>query len=315
MLQYLVILLDKSSVSFCHYPDSPETETVSLMPLDMLKAGIVFAMKENLSIQFVYPDYKLPDEYTTVIESIDHVKIAPIGSETKADVKVARSIMELCQSKKEKDTAYVVRCSKKAFLGNGDDLCETFSNVSRLSIVITDIHTLADNEAGGYDRMLCKLSAALEESFKRGAMPQLNLLTDRMMLDAMNNCNAGWKSLTLAPDGKLYVCPAFYYDGSGNAGDIQSGADVKNPQLYRLDHAPICQRCDAYQCRRCVWLNKLTTLEANTPSHSQCLAAHLERNASRRLLEQLRKIDATYMKGRTIKEIKYLDPFNEITNL
>ena len=271
MLQYLVILLDKSSVSFCHYPDSPETETVSLMPLDMLKAGIVFAMKENLSIQFVYPDYKLPDEYTTVIESIDHVKIAPIGSETKADVKVARSIMELCQSKKEKGTAYVVRCSKKAFLGNGDDLCETFSNVSRLSIVITDIHTLADNEAGGYD-------------------------------------------LTLAPDGKLYVCPAFYYDGSGNAGDIQSGADVKNPQLYRLDHAPICQRCDAYQCRRCVWLNKLTTLEANTPSHSQCLAAHLERNASRRLLEQLRKIDATYMKGRTIKEIKYLDPFNEITN-
>ena len=313
MLQYLVILLDKSSVSYCHYPDS--TETVRPMPLDTLKAGIVFAMKENLSIQFVYPDYKLPDEYAAAIESIDHVKIAPIGSEMKTDVKVARSIMEFCRSKKEKDTAYVVRCSKKEFLENGGDLCETFYHVSRLNIVITDIHTLADNEADSYDRMLGKLSAALEERFKQGAMPQLNLLTDRMMLDAMNNCDAGWKSLTLAPDGKLYVCPAFYYDDSDSVGEIQNGVDVKNQQLYRLDHAPICRHCDAYQCRRCIWLNKLTTLEANTPSHSQCLAAHLERNASRRLLEQLRKTDAAYMKGRTIKEIKYLDPFNEITNL
>ena len=32
-------------------------------------------MKENLMIQYVYPDYELPKEYETVIESIDHKKI------------------------------------------------------------------------------------------------------------------------------------------------------------------------------------------------------------------------------------------------
>ena len=38
---------------------------------------------------------------------------------------------------------------------------------------------------------------------------QFNLLTDRMMLKEMNNCNAGYESITLAPDGNLYICLSF----------------------------------------------------------------------------------------------------------
>lgn len=34
-------------------------------------------MKENLMIQFVYPDYELPQAYKDAIESIDHSKIMP----------------------------------------------------------------------------------------------------------------------------------------------------------------------------------------------------------------------------------------------
>lgn len=52
MLQYLVILLDDTSVSFCHY-SNPIKER-RLMPLDILKKGILWAMKENLMIQFVF---------------------------------------------------------------------------------------------------------------------------------------------------------------------------------------------------------------------------------------------------------------------
>ena len=70
MLQYLVILLDDTSVSFCHY-SNPIKER-RLMPLDILKKGILWAMKENLMIQFVFPDYTLPNKYLDVIETIDH---------------------------------------------------------------------------------------------------------------------------------------------------------------------------------------------------------------------------------------------------
>ena len=137
-----------------------------------------------------------------------------------------------------------------------------------------------------------------------------------MMLDKMNNCGAADSNVTLAPDGKFYVCPAFYQANSDtiisksyNIGSLLEGLDIKNPQLYKLDHAPICRKCDAYQCRRCIWLNRKTTLEVNTPSHEQCVVAHLERNASRDLLANIRK-HGKFIPEREIKAIDYLDPFD-----
>ena len=75
MMQYLVIMLDDTSVSYCHC-DNPYKER-RLISLDDLRAGILYAMKENLMIQFVYPDYELPQEYLEVIDTIDHHDIVP----------------------------------------------------------------------------------------------------------------------------------------------------------------------------------------------------------------------------------------------
>lgn len=134
----------------------------------------------------------------------------------------------------------------------------------------------------------------------------------------MNNCGAGDTTITLAPDGKFYICPAFYQENQEDAlgnlkhsiGDLDNGLDIKKSQLYKLDHAPLCRHCDAYQCKRCIWLNRKLTYEVNTPSHEQCVMAHLERNASRNLLLSIRK-HGEFLPGYDIKEINYLDPFDE----
>ena len=47
MLQYLIIQLDDTSVSYCHYANRKEEH--KLIGQDDLKAGILFAMKENIS--------------------------------------------------------------------------------------------------------------------------------------------------------------------------------------------------------------------------------------------------------------------------
>jgi len=141
----------------------------------------------------------------------------------------------------------------------------------------------------------------------------IHVLTDRMMLKDMNNCGAGDTTVTLAPNGKFYVCPAFYFDDEQNCvGDLKRGLDIKNKQLYKLDHAPICRLCDAWHCKRCVWLNKKTTLEVNTPGHEQCVIAHLERNASKTLLGNIRKHGTFLPEFDDIKDIDYLDPFDKI---
>lgn len=287
-----------------------------MIKLDDLKAGIFFAMKENLMIQFVYPDYEIPQVYRDVIETIDHSKIQPaVASQANAEVVIFNGWKEMEDHLFHKETAYILRVGKEELCNHCIQVCGILNNVERLNIVLTDMEKLDAIDMQNYQKTLTVLASRLKELYIAGETPQVNILTDRIMLDKMNNCNAGFENLTLAPDGKFYVCPAFYLSSDRYAeGDLQNGLDVKNPQLYQLDHAPLCRRCDAYQCRRCVWLNRKMTLEVNTPSHEQCVTAHLERNASRNLLADILTA-GKFLPVKEIKKIDYLDPFDIKENI
>ncbi len=308
MLQYLVILLDDTSVAYCH-ADNPLRER-NLMSIETLRKAILFGMKENLMIQYVYPDYELPKEYNEVIESIDHVKIG-------RDVVVYNNVPTSITA----DNA-VLRLSVADFISKQYDIAAVLPQAKRLNICITDVENFKDEQIDDYKKALATLNAVLLNQYKAGKQPQVNILTDRLQLDKMHNCDAGVNNITVAPNGKFYLCPAFYYDekiglnnrlkhhkpiSNRSVGDLESGINIPNQQLLKLDHAPLCRICDAYQCKRCVWLNQRLTWDANTPSHQQCVLAHLERNASRDLQKQLQI--AGFGIENEIKEIKYLDPF------
>ncbi len=318
MVQYLIILLDDTSVSFCHY-GNPNTVR-RLMPLDILKEGITYAMKENLNVQFVYPDYELPQEYLEAMDAIDHIDIKPLQTAKADDVAVANRLEDADKIAASHWQTLVVRVRKTELLKSGDAIAAMVRSADRLNVVITDVETFNDDDIDAYKSALEQIAEETEALYVKGKSPQVNLLTDRMMLDDMNNCGAGDNNITLAPDGKFYVCPAFYLaadeDDFGigkdkvSIGNLDDGLDIKNPQLYKLDHAPLCRHCDAYQCRRCVWLNRKMTYEVNTPSHEQCVMAHVERNASRELLLAIRK-HGTFLPDREeIKKIDYVDPFD-----
>lgn len=309
MIQYIVILLDDTSTSFCHYTN--EKADRRLIPLQTLKDSICYAMKENLNIQFVYPNYKLPTEYLVVIDSIDHTDIYPADIADIADVVVFDSLVAAKDYAFKENVAYLIRTDKVSLFNEYKIIGEILDKVTRLNVVITDIETFTEDDFVVYESLLSNLAERVEQIYVSGKMPQLNLLTDRMMLEKMNNCGAGDTSVTLAPDGKFYVCPAFYLSADGyTIGDLANGLEIKNSQLYRLDHAPLCRRCDAWQCKRCIWLNRKTTLEVNTPSHEQCVVAHLERNASRKLLMDIHKHGKFMSGNEEIKKIDYLDPFD-----
>ena len=322
-------MLDDTSVSYCHYQNDKVKH--NLIPIDVLKDGIKYAMLENLTIQFVYPEYSLPEEYNDIIDTIDHCKIVPSTSidsklRNEADVVVFSDWTGMQFYPFIQGQSYILRTSKLDFFDRFLFLKDVLSKVSRLNVVLTDIETFGEQDFKKYEEILTSLSSIVEQMFVDGKSPQLNLLTDRMVLAEMNNCNAGENNITLAPDGKFYVCPAFYnlptIDGyertmgdicnkGYNIGNIYDGLDIKNPQLYKLAYAPICRNCDAYQCKRCIWLNRKTTCEVNTPSHEQCVVAHLERNASRMLLNNIRKHGSFLPEREESKVIDYLDPFDK----
>ncbi len=310
MLQYLVILLDDTSVAYCH-ADNPLHER-NLMPLDTLRKVIHWGMCENLMIQYVYPDYELPAEYAEVIESIDHLKIG-------RDVLIYNSVSQITQINAEN---IVLRISIADFIASAQQIADLLPQVTRLNICLTNIETFTDEQIEAYKAALRTLNTSLLTIYAAQKQPQVNILTDRLQLTKMRNCEAGVGNITVAPNGKFYLCPAFYYDecmgvsdrmnhakktSCFSVGSLDEGLNIPNPQLLKLYHAPLCRNGDADHCNRCIWLNQRLTWDNNTPSRQQCILAHLERNAARELQQQLMALGARFEED--INEINYLDPF------
>lgn len=303
MLKYLIVQLCDSATSFCFY-ESRHKSSKNLIPLDNLKAGLLWAMKENLIVQFVYPHYELPKEYYDLIDTVDHVNIK--AGDFNADIPVYNGIKELTDGIDDNSSPKVLRLSKKEFFENVDII----SKYPIINIIVTDIHTLDEQEQQNYKDVLLKIARSVKDRLMRNELTHVNLLTSRIQLSSMNNCNAGVETITLAPDGNFYICPAFYFDKEASVGNPITGLEIPNSQLYKMEFSPICKKCDSYQCKRCVWLNKKMTYEVNIPGHEQCVASHIERNASKDLLESLREAGAINT-DITIEDIDYLDPFDK----
>lgn len=307
MLKYLIVQLDDSATSYCHYSNNDAAR--KLMPLDILKEAVIWSMQENLMVQFVLPDYPLPQEYLDLIESIDHVCISNEGQVS--DVTVFNGIIGLNILKKELYNHVILRITKDELFNHIEDIYQVLQLQPSVNIVLTDIERITHSDFQQYRKVLESFTSVVEERILAMERANVNLLTDRLSLNNMNNCGAGSESITIMPNGSFYICPGFYYDGEDSVGNLSDGLNIPNEQLYRLDHAPICRLCDAFQCKRCVWLNKKMTLEVNTPSHQQCVLSHLERNASRELLNKL-KACGKVKTNMSIPEIDYLDPFETI---
>jgi CXXX repeat peptide maturase len=262
-------------------------------------------------IQFVYPNYELHVEYHKVIESIDHIKIG-------REVLVYDSVPQMAYTNN-----LVLRLTINEFITKQNDIASLLQQAKRINICLTDTENFQEEQIEEYKNALATLNAVLLNLYKQVKSPQLNILTDRMQLTEMHNCGAGISNITIAPNGKFYLCPAFYYDeqmgisnrmnhktkdASRSVGDLDNGIDIPNKQLLQLDHAPLCRICDAYHCKRCIWLNQKMTWDNNTPSRQQCVLAHLERNAARDLQLALKEVG--YLIKNEIKEITYLDPFD-----
>ncbi len=309
MLQYIIILLDDKSVSFCHYDNSMAERTP--IGIETLKNAVVWAMKQNLNVQFVYSDNELPEKFARVISSVDHINIMP--SDFNADVTVLEEwTNDHFLLPENADTILVIKASFKGLYEHRKGISNILRKVKRLNIEIKNVEEFRDEDSTEYSTFLDDLSQTIVEEFLKGRAPQLNLLTDRLMLERMNNCDAGVRSITLAPNGKFYICPAFYYENpQDDVGDLTTGPNILNKQLLQLDHAPLCRMCDAFQCKRCVWMNRRLTLDVNTPSHQQCVVAHLERNATRRLQKKMIEKGIVLEDAGEIPELEYLDPFNK----
>lgn len=306
MLKYLIVPLSDDAVPFCHWIS--KRPGGKLMPIDILDKAIKFAMKENLVIQFAYPKYTLPTEYHELIDTIEHVNIKPISSCGTGDLAVSK-FSDLAKEPSHADIL-TITCTLEEFTDNTSIIIATLKQHKRVNIIIDNISNLGKSDIPRYTHSLDLISDVIAEETSKGRFMQCNLLTDRIALTEMNNCNAGIESIAICPDGKFYLCPGFYFENMEDLGSIDSPLTIKNKHLLHINNAPICSHCDAYHCKRCVKLNRQLTLEVNTPGKEQCVMAHIERNASKRLLSRL-QTSLNLFTNIDISTDTCLDPFEQ----
>lgn len=307
-MKSLIIQLCDTSVAFCHYPKSHRSP--KLIDLKVLREGLIWAMKNGLSIHILYPEYNIPQEYLQCIQEFEHIVITS-KTYSPDDITVFSGCETLISDCDYHSSPVILRTRISDFINNVQQLSQALSNYSRINITFTDIQDFSKLRENEYEDCLRILSQRISDLYFYGSYVQLNLLTDRCMLTEMNNCNAGVDNVTLSPDGKFYICPGFYLDGDNSIGSLDKGLNIPNGQLLELQFAPICRQCDAFHCRRCVWLNKKTTLEINTPSYEQCIMAHIERRVSSELLRIIRQY-GSFAPDVSIPKINYNDPLEKI---
>ena len=316
MLKYITIPLSTDCEPYCHYP-AKKDPAMECIGAEMLSRIVVWAMKENLSIQFVYPQNPIPESLENVIESIDHVKIIPDShADTellqKADVIVTHNFDV---ADKLADKIYVVKTNSSDLMNSTQSLKQLTLKSRKVNVVLSDIPDFKKDEIDGYRSFLTEIADFIAVEYINGNNPQLNLITDRMLLKDMNNCNAGEESIAVSIDGTFYPCPAFMGEKQFSCGDIESGIKGVNIRLYSRSNAPICKICDAFHCKRCVWLNNKLTHEVNTPGWQQCYISHLEREASKKALDKIRKRMPDFLPETSIRDLKYSDPYSTIERL
>lgn len=149
---------------------------------------------------------------------------------------------------------------------------------------------------------------------EEGILKEINLLTDMLLLDKHDNCQAGENTFVLSPAGKIYTCCAEYLINEHSfIGDIKEGIIKEyGARLHKIENSNLCRNCDAYQCKNCVYINRKNTKEYNVSPSFQCRKSHIERAISLELKNRIEDCEVISAKSNfDIKTNDFLDPIVE----
>lgn len=318
-LAHLLVLLEDGAVSFCHYenPRFYAPAEPRWMAVPLLRSIVDHAERNGIALSFLLGRHRLPQKLERLTDRIAHTKIVPqeLCEDYRGAIVVLESENGASFDKLPPDWGrnVILRLARRD-LGRLGSLCASLTGrYGRLSLHLRELEYYTRSDLARYEDELHKLADELGSIYARGNRVEINVLTDRMILKQMRNCDAGVAHLTVAPDGTCHTCPGFLSDGEAAIGafDAKRGVVARPPANIALERGPLCTRCDAWHCKRCVYLSRKLTLEYNVPSEQQCLTAHAERETTRLLLRRLGNMEP-FRRMPRLAELNYRDPLELI---
>jgi len=276
-LEYLYFLLSDEGPSFCNY----ETNGDSKMSVEVFYNAQILARERNMIPVYVGDSKK----YLTQTDNLEvSVKILEFGDddETISDV---QHIIYVCERFDEiNEKTKIVRHNSCVLLVTNENISGLLNAVNSVATKFTKINIIKKNfcdwsniTVDSYNLQMSQILANL--SCGTYGKTHINPLSSE---DNGFDCEAGVSSYTVAPNGYVYPCPAFYYETPDEPlCHISQLNDYKiEKNLFDRNESPVCKKCDNHNCRRCVFDNKRHTGNVNIPTHLQCEISLVEVESS-----------------------------------
>lgn len=303
--KYLYFITSDDITPHCSYINNKKSDYK--MPQSLIAEGLSFCTEKNLIPVFIGKcNHGLKKDDNIYFELLDQ---RSKGYTTDNFISIFDNVVS--NARHSSDTG-ILLLNKENISQLYDLLTNLFVWEHRVNLYIKDLNVWEEKDLECYQRQLKKVAEYLYDRIKSADNIQLNVITDHYTFNTRTDCGAGTKSIALAPNGKIYVCPAFYFnDPDFIIGDIENGIKKLDKKFYKWEEGPICAECDLSVCSKCLFHNKSLTREIHIPSEIQCRINHIQKKISNELKQKLiesgliaKRVDA----GETE------DPFTKILN-
>ena len=303
--KYLLIYTSDKEVPHCVYKNKTNQElnqekaSCVQMSDSMIERALDFAEKNNLKPIFIGgSNYDKPsNKFTRILNYKDINGFKTTNSkDMNQDILVFDNAVDSDYSSK---TAILL--IDKNNIGNiSEFVIKLFSKckAKHVDVMLRDIEFWEAQDLQEYENQLELISEFIFDNYDFDNFRynfSVNVL-DKNRIKKLKDCGAGKSSYTLAPNGKLYLCPAFYFEDEEKyyIGDLDNGFNYKYQQEIDLQESD-CKDCKNLHCKRCVYLNKKLTNEYSISPEIQCRISNIEGQVADKLNQKI---------NQKIKELK-----------
>jgi len=306
-LRYLHLITRNDAPTHCSY--SNLSNDSQRMPKDILQKGLNFCHDQEVVPVFLGGIPTDVDMKKKIYFEIDSINASFKNPRTGISV-----INDNKEIKEENIVTPVVSyiITTESIQGLGERVNRLLQKARRLNLFISDIEKWTENNLHMYEQELTVICNGIVNMYSKGKYGcQVNVLTDRLYASDKcdNDCGSGVSSISLAPNGKFYVCPAFYFNAPDKPiGDLATGVKLTDRQKYTREKAAMCVKCKSSVCNRCLYSNKQICGEYNVPADIQCKINYAETNMSKKLYDDLEQIlpEGFYI-NRGLQNLEYID--------
>ena len=262
------------------------------MSLQLFKKIVELAKQHSWTCEILNDDNGVPEAYQKIADEIGAKTVLPARSKdnvTKGKVAVVFESDEMNLIDKNSSVSEAILRIHREHLEQISEMAITLLKHSHvLSIRHPELLMYDREDITEYKNQLFKIGEYLLNRKEAWSECYIDCLTTPLTQNGrIGECGAGFRSITIAPNGQLYPCPAEMYSGRPACGHILDGLEIANRQLFTREYSVACSKCFASHCLRCVHLNKQGTLEFCVPSQNACLLANCELEVQAWLAEEI----------------------------